>query len=412
MRPEPMRFLAAILALTLSLLAAVAPAGALAGAPAVWLDDVSLGTIAIERSGKPPLIPLTPLARALDWKMTRLSRTVILRGQDRIVSVTIGARTIGENGDLRAMFAEAPIDRGGQLYLNARDAARLFGLSFSQNGKLAFHRPVDLSTNTQIVEVAATPTPHPIATPRMSRRQDNGGFGSSANAGRVLLSLDRVGTSNVLHLESETQGSYLMTRLDSSGNDQLGTPNATVVVGDAHRNASIGYISDPLAGLIFGGGVYEGIDLHSGSIGRDAFIGRRLDTGFTSFGAVLSNPHGGVSDTIDVLTRGTSYAETILRRFEVDHEAWGDYSREFILGDRGFGVGFGARTRGRTFLESAVTYASPGLPLGPNDAPIRIDAGRELSPATTVVAGFSATPQSPLGPFVGFTTHMQNLIAG
>jgi hypothetical protein len=102
----------------------------------------------------------------------------------------------------------------------------------------------------------------------------------------------------------------------------------------------------------------------------------------------------------------------LLRRFAVWHEPWGDYTREFIIGSRGFGMGFGARTRGRTFLETAITYASHGLPLGPNDAPIRVDVGHQLSDATTVVAGFEETPQTPLGPYVGISTHSQNFVAG
>ena len=408
-----MRTVAAILTLCIALLGAV-PAGAQGTLkPVVWLDDTQLGTLAVLRSGgKDPLVALGPLAHALDWKIVRTSGTAVLNGHDRSLILTIGLRTVGEDGDPHAMFAEPPIDRGGQIYLSAHDAAKLFGLSLSTNGRLVFHRPQDISTNTEISEIPASPTPHPTATPRVNRSNENGGDGATANAGRVLLSLDRTGSANVLNIQSETQGSFLATRLDSSGVNQVGPPDATVIVGDAKRNASIGYISDPLAGLIFGGGVYEGVDVHNGIAGNDEFIGRRLDDGYSSFGAALSNPQDGTSNTLDVLMHGSSYAEMLLRRFAVWHEPWGDYSREFIIGDRGFGMGFGARTRGRTFVETAVTYASRGLPLGPNDAPIRVDLGRQLSDATTVVAGFEETPLTPFGPFVGISTHAQNLVAG
>ena len=408
-----MRALAAILALSIALLGSVAPAGAQGNVTRiVWLDDTPLGTVAVERSGKEPLVALSPLAHALNWKVVRTNSTAVLIGHDRQVILTIGLRTVGENGDPHAMFAEAPLDRNGQVYLGARDAAKLFGLTLTTNGKLVFHRPQDLSSGTEITEIPASPTPHPTATPRINRNNANGGDGATANAGRVLLSLDRVGTANVINVQGETQGSFLATRIDSSGVNQIGPPDATVIVGDAKRNASIGYISDPLAGLIFGGGVYEGIDLHNGDSGHDEFIGRRLDDGYSSFGTVLSDPHDGTSDTLDVLMHGDSYAEMLLRRFAVWHEPWGDYTREFIIGNRGFGMGFGARTRGRTFLETDVTYASRSLPLGPNDAPIRLDLGHELSDATTVVAGFEETPQTPLGPFVGISTHSQNFVAG
>jgi len=408
-----MRTVAAILTLCIALLGAV-PAGAQGTLkPVVWLDDTQLGTLAVLRSGgKDPLVALGPLAHALDWKIVRTSGTAVLNGHDRSLILTIGLRTVGEDGDPHAMFAEPPIDRGGQIYLSAHDAAKLFGLSLSTNGRLVFHRPQDISTNTEISEIPASPTPHPTATPRVNRSNENGGDGATANAGRVLLSLDRTGSANVLNIQSETQGSFLATRLDSSGVNQVGPPDAAVIVGDAKRNASIGYISDPLAGLIFGGGVYEGVDVHNGIAGNDEFIGRRLDDGYSSFGAALSNPQDGTSNTLDVLMHGSSYAEMLLRRFAVWHEPWGDYSREFIIGDRGFGMGFGARTRGRTFVETAVTYASRGLPLGPNDAPIRVDLGRQLSDATTVVAGFEETPLTPFGPFVGISTHAQNLVAG
>lgn len=408
-----MRRLAALLAVSITLFGSIAPAAAQGSAQAsVWLDDAQLVTAAVERNGKEPLVALSPLAHALNWKVVRLNSTAVLVGHDRQVTLTIGLRTVGENGDPHAMFAEPPLDRNGQIYLSAHDAARLFGLRLTTNGRLAFHRPQDLSSDTEITEIPAPPTPHPTATPRVNRSNNNGGDGATANAGRVMLSLDRSGSANVLNIQSETNGSFLATRLDSSGVNGLGPPDATVIVGDAKRNASIGYISDPLAGLIFSGGVYEGVDLHDGMGGHDAFIGRRLDDGYSSFGAVLSDPHNGVSDTVDVLMHGTSYAEMILRRFAVWHAPWGDYSREFIIGSHGFGMGFGARTRGRTFVETAVTYASSSLPLGPNDAPIRIDVGRELSDATTVVAGFEETPQTPFGPYVGISTHSQNFVAG
>lgn len=408
-----MRTLAAILALSIALLVSLAPAAAQTnGRPNVWLDDTQLGTVAVERNGKDILVALSPLARALNWSIVRTKSAAILTGHDRQLTLTIGLRSVGENGDPHAMFAEPPLDRDGQIYLSVHDAAKLFGLTLTNNGKLAFHRPQDLSSSTEITEIPASPTPHPTATPRVNRSNNNGGDGTTANAGRVMLSLDRSGTANVLNIQSETNGSFLATRLNSSGVNGIGPPDATVIVGDAERNASIGYISDPLAGLIFGGGVYEGVDLHNGIGGQDAFIGRRLDDGYSSFGTVLSDPHNGTSDTLDVLMHGTSYAEMLLRRFSVTHEPWGDYTREFIIGSRGFGMGFGARTRGRTFVETAVTYASSGLPLGPNDAPIRVDLGHELSEATTVAAGFEETPQSPLGPFVGISTHSQNFVAG
>ncbi|HTX02634.1 MAG TPA: hypothetical protein VMD07_03050 [Candidatus Acidoferrales bacterium] len=408
-----MRALAALLVLSIAMLASIAPGGAQPVArPVVWLDAAPLDTLAIERSGKAPLVALSPLAHALDWKIVRNSGTAVLSGHDRVVTLTIGLRTVVEDGDPHAMFEEPPLDRNGQIYLSAPDAAKLFGLSLSTSTKLVFHRPQILSSDTEITEIPESPTPHPTATPRVNRNNNNGGDGATANAGRVLLSLDRTGSANVLNIQSETNGSFLATRLDSSGVNQVGPPDATVIVGNAQRNASIGYISDPIAGLIFGGGVYEGVDLHNGESGHDEFIGRRLDDGYSSFGTVLSDPRDGTSDTLDVLMNGTSYAEMLLRRFAVWHEPWGDYSREFIIGSRGFGMGFGARTRGRTFLETTVTYASRTLPLGPNDAPIRVDVGRELSDATTVTAGFEETPLTPFGPYVGISTHSQNFVAG
>ncbi|MBV8602053.1 MAG: hypothetical protein JO359_10865, partial [Candidatus Eremiobacteraeota bacterium] len=107
-----------------------------------------------------------------------------------------------------------------------------------------------------------------------------------------------------------------------------------------------------------------------------------------------------------------SYYETILRRFRVTHQPWGDFAREFIIGDKGAAVGLSARTKGRTYVESTVTYATKGLPLGPNDAPISIDVGRHLSDNTTVVGGFYATPQQPWGPFAGISTHSRNFSLG
>jgi hypothetical protein len=51
------------------------------------------------------------------------------------------------------------------------------------------------------------------------------------------------------------------------------------------------------------------------------------------------------------------------------------------------------------------------LPLGPNDAPVNVDIGRELSTATTAVAGLATGPRQPLAPFVGISTRAHGLLA-
>ncbi|HEV2739119.1 MAG TPA: stalk domain-containing protein [Candidatus Elarobacter sp.] len=376
----------------------------------VRVDGDSLGAIGVQRAAGTPLVPLDVVANALGWRVVTLADGMRLSGDDRSVVVTAGSRIIRENGESRLLFAEAVVSRGGRLYLDAADVTRLFGVrSERANGALVFVRPAQIGTPARIVEIARPPAPQPSPTPRSAVRRLDDTAPASATAGRIVLALDRVGSTRLLHISSETKSGTLQTALTSSGVNDFGTPNATVIVGSAQRNVALGMLTDPLGGTIFRGTVYEGVALGRGD--RTLFAGRRLADGTDLTGMTFGDALHGGSTTIATVWRNGAYDQTIVRRLRRARHPWGDFSTEVLAGDKGVGIGFAARTRGRTFFEADAAYATRGLPLGPNDAPVNVDIGRELSAATTAVVGLSTGPRQPLAPFVGISTRTHGLLA-
>ncbi len=376
----------------------------------VRVDDVALGSIAVQRPGETALVPLDAVANALGWRVVALGDGMRLSGDDRTVVVTAGSRRVRENGELRLLFGEAVVSRAGRLYLNTADVSRLFGVRCeSANGGIAFVRPIQVGTPARIVEIARPPVPHPSPAPHGAVHRSDDAAPHPATAGRIVIALDRVGSTRLLQISSETKSGVLQTSLTSSGVNDFGTPNATVVVGSAERNVALGMLTDPLAGTIFRGTLYEGIALGRG--GRTLFAGRRLADGTDLMGMTFGDALHGGSTTVATLWRNGAYDQTIVRSLRRTRHPWGDFSTEVLAGDKGVGIGFAARTRGRTFLEADAAYAGRGLPLGPNDAPVNLDIGRELSPATTAVAGLSTGPHQPLAPFFGISTRAHGLLA-
>ncbi len=376
----------------------------------VRVDDTALGAIAVQRPGETPLVPLDAVANALGWRVVALGDGMRLAGDDRTVVVTAGSRRIRENGESRLLFGEAVVSRAGRLFLDTTGVTRLFGVRCeSANGVVAFVRPTQVGTTARIVEIARPPVPRPSPTPRAAAYRSNDAVPHSATAGRIVIAFDRVGSTRLLQISSETKGGALQTSLTSSGVNDFGTPNATVVAGSAERNVALGMLTDPLAGTIFRGTLYEGAALVRG--GRTLFAGRRLADGTDVTGMTFGDALHGGSTTVATLWRNGAYEQTVVRRLRRTRHPWGDFSTEVLAGDKGVGIGFAARTRGRTFLEADAAYAGRGLPLGPNDAPVNLDIGRELSAATTAVAGLSTGPHQPLAPFFGISTRAHGLLA-
>lgn len=373
----------------------------------VTLDGTSLGTIGIARPGEPSLVAVERVAMALGWQSTVLTAALRLIGEDRTVTITAGSHTIRENGDLHFAFLEPVLVRGGHWYVRASDASRLFGLVVrAGSGKtIAFARPEQVGSNVRVRDIARPSVPKALATPRSSARATATNAMQNAPAGRIMVSFERTGGSQFFQFSSQTQGAGFQTSLTATGSTTLDTPYATVLVGTAARNTTLGMQTDPLNGTIFRGALYEGVSYNRTDRLRSIFAGRRLDTGTDMIGETSGDPFHGGATTVAFLARDGRYEETIVRRVTRIHESWGDFSTETVGGDRGAAIGLGARTRGRTFLEAQASYASHGLPLGPNDAPISIDLGRTISPALTVAGGFATGPQQPLSPFFGLYTH-------
>lgn len=379
---------------------------------AVTLDGTSIGRIAVDRGTLEPLLALEPLAAAAGWTAERLQGGVRLRGDDGSALLRIGSRVVQREDRSDLILAEAPVDRRGRTYVRLRDAARLFGLTAVRaGGTIALARPVQLGDAPRFAEIAAPPSPRPRPTPRSYASASAMATASDASAGRILLSLDRSAGTSALTFSGETHGGNVSSSIGASGIDGFGTPTGTVVIGTKDRNAQLGAFADPLGGVVLRGSIENGVDLFRGDSRHDYFAGRRLADGRTEVGMVTGAGTGAGADVIATLLRDGVYDQTIFRRIRIDHEAWGDFSRELVFGDRGIGGGFAARTRGRTFVESTVAYATPGLRLSPDDAPVSIDVGRELSSATTVTGGFTSGPQRPLAPFAGFTTRSRDLVA-
>ncbi|HEY0613379.1 MAG TPA: stalk domain-containing protein [Candidatus Elarobacter sp.] len=391
---------------------AASAAGIAAAEVPVTLDGTALGRVALSRGSRDSLVDVETLAAAAGWEVARLQGGIRLRGEDRTVVLRIGSRLLHQTDRGDAYLSESPVERNGRLYAAVRDAARLFGASVERDGAtLALRRPPSLSGAAEIVEIAAPETPRPRRAARPLGRASATATATHANAGRIVLSLDRTRSASVVSFSGQTRGDYLRTSVDATGIDGLGLPSGTVTVGTKDRNASFGALGDPLGGLVLRGASQSGVELYRGDAHHTYFAGRRIADGRSEIGIANGLPDGGGADVVAALFRDGAYDGTIARRLRVTHKAWGDFSRELDVSDRGIGIGFAARTRGRTFLETNLAYATPNLRLGPDDAPISLDAGRVLSDATTAVGGFVAGAGQPLQPFIGVSTRGRNVVA-
>jgi hypothetical protein len=402
----------ATVALVVLLQAAPLPLAAAVTTPdaRVTLDAAALGRIAHVRSGRPSLIALVPFARADGWHADRRQHSVLLTGEDRTILLTVGSRAVREDGELRGNLSEPLVLRGSELELAVPDVERIFAVTASGTGEtVAFAHRRRLDTNATIVDVPRPATPRPRATPRAAVPYDLAMAAQNGSAGRVVLSLDQTGPFRLLTVQAETHGAYIQSSFDATGIDGFGTPSATVQAGTDRRGITLGIMPDPLSGVVIGGGVFDGVDLHDRDIRREVFAGRRLDDGISSVGFTIGDPlRPGGADTLAVLLRGDSYAQTLLRHESTQRYRWGDITEDTIAGTDGVGAGIAARTVGRTFVESRVAFAT-GLPQGPNDEPVSIDVGRHLSDATTVVAGFAGGNGFAYTPFVGLSTSHDEL---
>jgi hypothetical protein len=375
----------------------------------VSIDGTPLGAIGIAQ-GTETFVALAPVAVAAGSHIVRTRSGARVTGLDRSRLLTVGSRMIREDDDSEPVLRVPLADRDGALYVAADDAARLFDLHVQmEKNALAFSRPREIGSAPTVVEVPRPPAARPHATPLPSRMAVAEAASAGANAGRIVFSLERAGGLTQLMLLSETHGSYLHTYVSSAGIGSLGTPSATVTIGSATRNVALGALPNPIGGLIMRGGIYDGVALEDGY--HEAFGGRRLDDGLDYTGVSSGDPLHGGSNTLAVVSQDGAYDQTIFRHYTVQQTPWGETAQELLVGDRGAGLAFSARTAGRTFLESDVAFVRGDLPLGPNDAPISIDLGRELSGATTVTAGFAKFAGQPISPFTGISMRARDLVA-
>ncbi len=387
----------------------VARAAAPVRALQVTLDGAPLGPVGVEQ-GTEALVALSPLAGAAGWHFVRSAVGARLTGEDTTRLLTVGSRTIREDGDSKPVLRAPLAERNGTLYVAADDAARLLGLQIRHDrGIVAFSRPRQIGSTASVVEVPRPAAAYARATTSASRMAVAEAASAGANAGRIVFSLERAGGFTQLLLTSETHGSYLHTFVSSSGIGTFGTPSASVTLGSATRNVALGALANPLGGLVMRGGIYDGLTLENGF--HEAFAGRRLDDGHDVVGLGSGDPLHGGSNTLAVVTQDGAYDQTIFRHYTVQRTPWGETAEELMVGDRGEGVAYAARTAGRTFLESNVAFTRGELPLAPDDAPISIDLGRELSSATTVTAGFAKFAGQALSPFAGISTRARDLVA-
>jgi hypothetical protein len=406
-------------AFSLALLLSVAPfaapparaAGAATSALAVTLDGAPLAAAAVVR-GESAQIALAALARADGWNVDRRARTVRLTGDDRVVELTLGARTVREDGDVRGLLQEPLAERGGTLFVGVADAARLFGLRVArERASVAFAHPPRLGAAPVLDEIAhpPTPRPRPTATPAPTGARATTTIGGGAgDAGRILMSVERTGGLRMLRLSAESHGSFVQTNLDASGIDGFGTPNATVTFGGAERGGVVGLMGDPLSGEIVGGDAFDGAELRRLDRGVEYFAGHRLADGLFESGVTGGDPLTG-ANTIAFLhgTDGTTTA--LLRHVRRRHHPWGDFTAEAIASARGAGIGLGARTTGRTFVESRLSLER-GLPVGANAQPVALDVGRRLSDVTTLAGGIGSSGSGALVPFVGLSSRLGGVI--
>ncbi|HEX3550308.1 MAG TPA: hypothetical protein VHT53_08035 [Candidatus Elarobacter sp.] len=378
------------------------PARAAGGSLTVTLDGSELGTIARSRDDQTD-VALVPLARAAHWRCERRTRAVVLSGDDRVVELVVGSRAVREDGEPVAALRAPLFERAGVLYLAASDAARLFALHLAPSrSAIAFEHAARIDGAAVIDEVAKpSPRPRPSVAPARATASASATPSGPADAGRILVSFERTAGVQMFRLSAEGRTGVVQSSFDASGIDRFGMPNATVQVGTAERGAAVGLMGDPLSGDVVGGGVFNGIELRRLDLGRAYFTGRRLDGLFES-GVTFGEPSAGAT-TVAFVRDAAGVDDLVARREKRWHHAWGDFTAETMASERGFGIGAGARTSGRTFLESHVTLER-GLPVGPNEQPLTLDVGRHLSEATTIAGGAGTSGNGALLPFAAVST--------
>ena len=422
---SPLRFgraaIVAVLAFTFALqnagaeisLAALIPAvtGQTATPLSVTLDGRSLGAIAISRPGATPLIEVGALATALKWQVTITPAGANVDDGSGLRALRVGSRFIREDGTDVETFDEPLVERNDRLMLAFPDALSFFSINGSFTATTimltgAVVSQTDIFTTKEVPEPINTrPKPKPAATPAPT-------FGSPFDPGLadMSVSLDLDGSSRFYRLGLASNTNFIHAHVNAAGIQTLGPPDGTVTLGAPTRNASFGEQADPLGGLILPGNGFEGGTLFSrnGDVATSFVAGRRTD-GHTIIGVERALPGSNKSNTIAVVSQNGVYNQTVFRHAASYKPSWGSLSDEWLASERGIGAGVSAQTHGRTFLQSTLTFATGGLPVGINDAPVNIALGRNLSPATTVTSGFYTARGTPFAPYVGVQTSGSNL---
>ncbi len=369
----------------------------------VWVDDRPAGSVRLRPGAAGELVDLGALARALGWRLQSAGKLIELSGEGRPLELTAGSTRVREGRFEDAPLSVAPSVVDGTVYIALADVAGLFYVRTKLEGnRLRVSTATIDADAVTVTEVKLPPQPSPtpakIAAPPPPAPQQQ--------AASISLALNELGSQRFFQFGITSNVPTLRSNLVMLDSNQLSPPSGSVTVGPLARNLTFGTNTDPLSGIILRTGSLSGVDAYDRNSGTDVVAGRR-NAGQNLVG--WSRRRGTVSESVAMLMTDGRLDQVLARRTYETRHTWGEVDRELLVGTKGAGAGIYVRTNGRTFYEGTATFATRGLPLQNNDAPLQLDIARRLSQNVTLRAGFIAGYALKAVPFTSISARDRDM---
>jgi hypothetical protein len=367
-----------------------------------FVDGRPAGRVTLHAGANGELVGLAALARNLGWRFLMRGTNVELNGDGRRLELAIGTSRVLEDGRESALLSVALTRIGGTVYLALADVPDLFYVRTKLEGNRLEVSTTTIAAN-EVEEVKVSPTATPAAAP--PSRWSLAPAVPSRQTASVSMSLNALGSQRYYQFGIISNGAGLRSNVMLTGADQLSPPSGSVTFGPEARNVTIGTNTDPLSGIILRNGGLTGIDAYDRASGNEVVAGRRY-AGQDLIG--VSHRKERVSESVALLVANGRFDQVLARRTVESPQSWGEIDNEVLFGTKGGGAGIYARTKGRTFLEATATTVTHGLPLTRNDAPLQLDAARQVSQSVTVRTGFVSGYELKLTPFASVSARANN----
>lgn len=383
------RTLAAIVALTIGVLAAPPARGA---------------QLAYVTTADPdPPVAIEAIAQQLGWTFHRTANGAILDDGSGPQELRIGSRLVGEDGSDVALFDHPAAVHNGHVELAISDAATLFHLDVERaGGRVTLIAPAAGDADVREVPRPATPPPAPAATPKPAVYAPPPVV--AGTAGTLAMSVEFDGSNRVYQTSIAGNAGAVRGTLSSYGSTAVNNPVGSVTVGAPSRYVGFGTISNPLAGSVISNGSLVGATAHAGGTASDFDLAAGSSAGGDVY--ALSHTSGPVTDALAYVNGYGSVGQALARHAIVATEPWGTLDYEALVGTHGTGEGIHARTKGKTFVEANLSATAGSMPVLAGDVPSGAVIGEHLSSVTTVTAGYVRSIASPGSPTLGMTTRL------